>query len=62
MCVDESDVKSKVATTIGMKKFVDLLSSPNAQVLKGAAVALGHYAGQEENQQVLINPSFITFL
>lgn len=50
---DESDVKGKVASEIGLKAFVDLLDSKNPAIQKGAAVALGHYAGQEEHQQVL---------
>lgn len=55
-------MKSKVASTVGMKKLVELLSSPDPAVQKGAAVALGHYAGQEENQQVLFSFSFLSFL
>ena len=49
---DEPDVKSKVVSQIGLKTLVEHLTFPNAAVQKGAAVALGHYAGQEENQQV----------
>jgi hypothetical protein len=50
---DESDVKTKVAKKLGLKTFVNLLSNKNANVLKGAAVTLGHFAGQEEYQQEL---------
>jgi hypothetical protein len=56
---DENDVKSKVATQIGLKTLVEHLSSSNAAVVKGAAVALGHYAGQEENQQVLYDMGIV---
>jgi hypothetical protein len=56
---DEPDVKSKVATQIGFKTLVEHLSSPNPAVQKSAAVALGHYAGQEENQQALYDMGLV---
>lgn len=56
---DEPEVKSKVASQIGLKTLVEHLSSTNSTVQKSAAVALGHYAGQEENQQVLYDMGLV---
>jgi len=56
---DEPDVKSKVASQIGLKTLVEHLSSPNTTIQKSAAVALGHYAGQEENQQPLYDMGIV---
>jgi hypothetical protein len=61
-CIDEPEVKTKVAQQIGLKALVEQLSSPNPAVQKSAAVALGHYAGQEENQQVRSLSLFSLFL
>ncbi len=47
-------MKGKVAQEIGFKTFIQLLSHSNTDIQKGAAVALGHYAGQEEYQQVFL--------
>lgn len=56
---DEPEVKSKVASQIGLKTLVEHLSSSNTTVQKSAAVALAHYAGQEENQQVLYDMEIV---
>lgn len=51
---DEADVKGKVAQEIGFKTLTQFLSHSNADIQKGAAVTFGHYAGQEEYQQVFL--------